>query len=329
MAEIFFKSMNRRRFIQTGLAAFGTLVTINAGCSPGLMKNDEKETRLALLADTHIPEDVENNYRGFYPYRNLEKVVPDLVSNSLDGVLIAGDLARLTGQPGDYANLRQLLNPVAEKMWGYMALGNHDNRENFLKVFYDIPRNKPDLKGKHVTVIKMASTRVIMLDSLLYTNKVPGLLDVTVIKMASTRVIMLDSLLYTNKVPGLLGKAQRQWLEDYLNKCEETPTILCFHHTLSDGDDALLDVPRLFSMIAPIRKVKAIVYGHSHVYGFSEFEGIHLINLPAMGYNFNDSEPVGWVEARLGSRGGDFVLHAVGGNQDRDGSVMKLNWRKG
>ncbi|MGB2865291.1 MAG: metallophosphoesterase [Sedimentisphaerales bacterium] len=301
MTEIFFRSMNRRSFIQTGLAAFGTLVTLNAGCSPGLMKTDEKETRLALLADTHTPEDVENNYRGFYPYRNLQKVVPDLVSNSPDGVLIAGDLARLTGQPGDYANLRKLLDPVAEKTPVFMALGNHDNRENFLKVFDDTPGDKPALKGKHVVVVKKASVRV----------------------------IMLDSLLYVNKVPGLLGKAQRQWLENYLKECDETPTILCFHHTLSDGDDALLDVPRLFRMIAPIRKVKAIVYGHSHAYGFSEFEGIHLINLPAVGYNFSDSEPVGWVEARLKSRGGDFVLHAVGGNKDRDGSVTKLAWRKG
>jgi 3',5'-cyclic AMP phosphodiesterase CpdA len=301
MTEIFFRSMNRRSFIQTGLAAFGTLVTLNAGCSPGLMKDDEKETRLALLADTHIPEDVENNYRGFYPYRNLQKVVPDIISVSPDGVIVAGDLARLTGQPGDYANLKELFDPVAEKTPVFMALGNHDNRENFLKVFDETPGDKPDLKGKHVVVVKKASVRM----------------------------IILDSLLYVNKVPGLLGKAQRQWLEDYLNKCDETPTILCFHHTLSDGDGDLLDVPRLFSMIAPIRKVKAIVYGHSHVYGFSEFEGIHLINLPAVGYNFNDSDAVGWVEARLKSRGGDFVLHAVGGNRDQDGSVTKLTWRKG
>ena len=301
MADIFFRSMNRRSFIQTGLAAFGTLVTFNTGCSPGLLKNGKEETRLAFLSDTHIAEDVENNYRGFYPYRNLEKVVPDLVSNSPDGVLIAGDLARLTGQPGDYANLRKLLNPVAEKTPVFMALGNHDNRENFLKVFDETPGDKPNLKGKHVVVVKKASTRV----------------------------IMLDSLLYTNKVPGLLGKAQRQWLEDFLKECDETPTILCFHHTLSDGDGDLLDVPRLFSMIAPIRKVKAIVYGHSHAYGFSEFEGIHLINLPAVGYNFSDNDPVGWVEARLRRRSGDFMLHAVGGNLDQDGSVTKLAWRKG
>lgn len=292
--------MNRRSFIRTGVAALGTLVTLNAGCSTALRK-EEKETRLALLGDTHIPEDVENNYRGFYPYQNLQKAIPEIISARPDGVVIAGDLARLTGEPGDYANLKKLISPVAEKTPVLMALGNHDNRTNFLKVFDEIPGDKQDIKGKHVVVVKKASARV----------------------------IMLDSLLYVNKVPGLLGKAQRQWLENYLMECDETPTILCFHHTLSDGDGDLLDVPRLFSMIAPIRKVKAIVYGHSHVYGFSEFEGIHLINLPAVGYNFSDSEPVGWVEARLRSRGGDFVLHTIGGNQDRDGSVTSLAWRKG
>ena len=301
MAEILFKSMNRRTFIQTGLAAFGTLITLNSGCSTGLMKKSEQQTHLALLADIHIPEDVENNYRGFYPYRNLRKIVPDLVSTSPEGVLIAGDLARLTGQPGDYANLKKLIEPVAEKTPVFMALGNHDNRTNFLKAFDQTPGEKPTVKGKYITIVEKAPVRL----------------------------IMLDSLLYTNKVPGLLGKAQRQWLENYLKESDQTPTILCFHHTLSDGDGDLLDVPRLYSMIAPIRKVKAIVYGHSHVYGYSEFEGIHLINLPAVGYNFNDSDPVGWVEARLTRRGGDFVLHAVAGNMDKDGSVTKLTWRKG
>jgi Icc protein len=301
MAEIFFKSMNRRTFIQTGLAAFGTLITLNSGCSTGLMKKPEQQTHLAFLADTHIPEDVENNYRGFYPYQNLQKVVPEIISASPDEVLIAGDLARLTGQPGDYANLKKLIEPVAEKTPVFMGLGNHDNRENFLKAFEETPGEKPAVKDKYITIIE----------------KTP------------VHLIMLDSLFYTNKAPGLLGKAQRQWLESYLKESDETPTILCFHHTLSDGDGDLLDVPRLFSMIAPIRKVKAIVYGHSHVYGYSEFDGIHLINLPAVGYNFSDSDPVGWVDAHIGSRGGDFMLHAIAGNMDKDGSVTKLTWRKG
>jgi len=291
--------MNRRSFIKTGLTAVGTLATMVTGCSPGLRKSEKKPARWALLADTHIPEDVNNNYRGFFPYQNLQKVIPDIVSASPDGVVIAGDLARLTGQLGDYANLKKLLNPIAEKRPVFMALGNHDNRDSFVKVFDEIPGDKQPVKGKHIVVV----------------NKLPA------------RLIILDSLFYVNKVPGLLGKAQRQWLENYLKECDDTPTILCFHHTLGDDDGDLLDVPRLFSIIKPIRKVKAIVYGHSHEYKFSEFEGIHLINLPAVGYNFSDAEPVGWVEANLTAKGGDFTLHAIAGSMNKDRSVTKLIWR--
>jgi len=291
--------MNRRGFIKTGLAAVGTLVTIGTGCSSGLKKNEKRPAQWAFLADTHIPEDVNNNYRGFFPYQNLQKVIPDIISASPDGVVIAGDLARLTGQLGDYANLKELLIPIAEKRPVFMALGNHDNRENFFKIFTKIPDVEPFVKDKHIIIVKRPPIRL----------------------------IILDSLLYVNKVPGLLGKAQRQWLENYLKECDDTPTILCFHHTLEDGDGDLLDVPRLFSIIKPIRKVKAILYGHSHAYGFYEFEGIHLINLPAVGYNFSDAEPVGWVQANLTAKGGDFTLHAIAGNKDKDGSVKKLTWR--
>jgi 3',5'-cyclic AMP phosphodiesterase CpdA len=301
MAEIFYKYMDRRNFIKTGLAALGTVVALNASCSTGLMKSrkEQKAVRWALLSDTHIPEDVDNNYRGFYPHQNMQKVVPDIISAIPDGIAITGDLARLSGKLGDYANLKKLLDPISEKRPVFLALGNHDNRDNFVKVFEKSPGEKQPVKGKHVVVA----------------NKPPA------------RLIIMDSLLYVNKVTGLLGKAQRQWLQNYLNECDDTPTILCFHHSLGDGDGDLLDLPRLYSAIKPIRKVKAIIYGHSHEYKFSEFEGIHLINLPAVGYNFNDAEPVGWIEASLTAKGGQFKLHAIAGNTSNDQTVTKLNWR--
>jgi 3',5'-cyclic AMP phosphodiesterase CpdA len=214
MAEIFYKSIDRRKFIKTGLAAIGTIVTLNTGCTTGIMKSwkEQKALRCALLSDTHIPEDVNNNFRGFYPYQNLQKVVPGIISALPDGIAITGDLARLSGKPGDYANLKKLLTPIAEKRPVFLALGNHDNRDNFLKVFETTPGEKQPVKDKHVVVA----------------DKPPA------------RLIILDSLLYVNKVPGLLGKAQRQWLVNYLSECDDTPTILCFHHTLEDGDGDLL-----------------------------------------------------------------------------------------
>jgi Icc protein len=299
MAELYCNSMNRRVFIKNGLGALVGLISVGTGNSFGSGKGRKEATRWAFLADTHIPEDVDDNYRGFYPYQNLQKAIPRILSVQPDGVAIAGDLARLEGKLGDYANLKALLNPVAEKTTVFMALGNHDNRDNFLRVFSKVPGERQSVGGKHVVVV----------------NKPP------------IRLIILDSLFYVNKAPGLLGRAQRRWLENYLRKCDDTPTILCFHHTLGDGDGDLLDVPRLFDLIKPIRKVKAILYGHSHEYSYSEFEGIHLINLPAMGYNFSDNEPLGWVEARLTAKGGDFTLHVVAGNKAKDGSIKKLAWR--
>ena len=291
--------MDRRSFITTSLGVVGAVFALGPMDSLGADAGAQKVARIALLSDTHIPADVQNNYRGFYPYQNLLKVVPDVASCSPDAVVITGDLARLTGELGDYANLKSLLDPLVEKTPVFMGLGNHDNRENFLKTFERTSGQKRPVSGKHVVVI----------------NKGP------------VRLIVLDSLLYTDKVQGLLGKAQRQWLENYLRESDNTPTILCFHHTLGDADGDLLDVLRLFDMIEPIQKVKAIVYGHSHVYAFSQLEGIHLINLPAVGYNFNDKGPVGWVETQLTSQGGDFTLHAVAGNTDADGRTTKLTWR--
>jgi len=299
MREISLRSMDRRSFIKTSLGTIGAVLALGPMDSLGADAGAQKAARFALLSDTHIPADVQNNYRGFYPYQNLLKVVPDVASCSPDAVVITGDLARLTGEPGDYANLKKLLGPLVEKTPVYMGLGNHDNRENFLKTFEQTAGQKPAVSGKHVVVI----------------NKGP------------VRLIILDSLLFTDKVPGLLGKAQRQWLENYLKESDNTPTILCFHHSLEDGDGDLLDVLRLFGMIEPMQKVKAVVYGHSHVYGFSKFKGIHLINLPAVGYNFNDTDAVGWVEAQLTSQGGDFTLRAAGGNTEADGRTTKLTWR--
>ncbi len=103
--------------------------------------------------------------------------------------------------------------------------------------------------------------------------------------------------------------------------------MLFVHHTLGDGDGELLDVQRLFELVRPQRKVKAIFYGHSHKYAFSQEEGIHLINIPAVGYNFSDEEPVGWVDAFFTPQGADLKLNAFGGNRAGDGKTKSLTWR--
>jgi hypothetical protein len=127
--------------------------------------------------------------------------------------------------------------------------------------------------------------------------------------------------------PGLLGKDQRTWLAQFLDTAAPLPTVLFMHHTPDDSDSALLDMPRLMDIIRGRTLVKAVVFGHSHRYAHLSWEGIQMINLPALGYNFNDSEPVGWVDAVFSAKGASLTLHAIGGNTERDGRTVVLTWR--
>lgn len=293
--------MNRRHFLKTAAALTGSVALLGSCRSLQRAKTtgDSRTARWAFLSDTHIPADIENNYRGFYPYRNLEKVVPQIVSDPPEGLIITGDLARLEGLPGDYANARTLLAPMIEQRPVCVGLGNHDDRGNFLEAFANAGTGKQAVRGKHVVVMDAGPVRL----------------------------IVLDSLLYTNKTPGLLGRDQRNWLTEYLQANSDKPALLFFHHTLTDGDGDLLDVPRLFEIVKAAPAVKGLIFGHSHVYSFAEQDGVQLINLPASGYNFNDAQPLGWVEALMTADGAEFRLHAVAGNTDLDGQTTTLRWR--
>jgi hypothetical protein len=69
------------------------------------------------------------------------------------------------------------------------------------------------------------------------------------------------------------------------------------------------------------------VYGHSHQYEHSEVAGIHLLNLPSTGYTIWAGAPVGWVDAKLTARGGEFTLHAIDGDRAMDGHTHRCLWR--
>jgi 3',5'-cyclic AMP phosphodiesterase CpdA len=310
MSDNFGCAVSRRRFLGISLATAGGVIALRPRRSSagnekeGDPKRDEspsstQRSRWAFLSDTHIAADVENNYRGFYPYRNLQKTFTQIASDLPEGMVVTGDIARLTGQMGDYENFKKLLIPLVGKRPIHVALGNHDDRNNFLDVFENPAGQRQAVKGKHVVTVDAGPARF----------------------------ILLDSLFSTNETMGLLGKAQRTWLQRHLQTSDDKPVILFFHHSLRDDDGDLQDLPRLFDIVKPVTKVKAIVYGHSHEYGFSDFEGIHLINLPAVAFNFNDDQPVGWVEAQFTNDGGTFLLHALGGNNKIDGRTERLSWR--
>jgi 3',5'-cyclic-AMP phosphodiesterase len=299
MPAIFYQHVNRRNFLANSskaFAAFAFCIQVKgfaaSASSPG------KEVHLALLSDTHTPADPLTEYRKFFPSENLRGIVSQVIEARPEGVIVNGDAARATGELADYEEFKRLLAPLAEQTPIYIGLGNHDNRENFLKVFDKLSGNRQPVTDKHVLVIEHPVSRF----------------------------ILLDSLFLVNKVAGLLGKAQRDWLSEYLEKSDGRATVLFVHHTLGEGDGDLLDIERLYRLIQPHKKVKAIFYGHSHEYAFSRQQGVHLVNIPAVGYNFKDSEPVGWVDARFRPDGADLTLKAFAGNLTGNGKSTSLDW---
>ncbi len=284
---------SRREFLITSAGA-ATLAQ-----SATQARAQAKRVRWAFFSDTHVAADRANTYRGFRPYDQLAKVAPAVAASGVEGAVIDGDLARLTGEPGDYQNLVQLLAPVSAKMPIAMALGNHDHRKNFHAAFAKQPGDAQKVGDRQVLAVPAGPVRL----------------------------LVLDSLMMPDFTPGLLGKEQRTWLERYLGASDDTPTLVFVHHTPGDNDGELLDAERLLRILKPSRKVKALIYGHSHRYRFDVVDGLHCINLPAVGYNFADSEPTGWTEVELSEEGADFKLHAIGGNLDGDGKTTSIQWR--
>jgi Icc protein len=293
MPGLFHEPLSRKGFL-TAVAGAGL------SALPGSLARAQAAdaVNIALLSDTHIPADAANEFRGFRPVANLKQIVPEVAASQPDVAIINGDAARLTGEKDDYLALKGLLAPIATQTPIYIGLGNHDDRANFFDVFTRDGTAPKLVKGKHVAVIER-----------------PGV-----------RILVLDSLLYVDRVAGLLGKSQRDWLAQFLASSDDRPHVLFVHHTLGDGDGDLLDVDRLFHILEPHRKVKAIFFGHSHVYSFDRRRHIHLVNLPAVGYNFADNQPVGWVQARFAAAGVALTLHAVGGMRDEDGVTTSIAW---
>jgi Icc protein len=288
--------LDRRHFLKTVLAAAGGITSF--GASPSFARDGKEPAHWAFLSDTHIAGDPDHTFRGFCPYQNLREIRNQIVASPPDGLVVTGDLARLKGHTEDYQNFRELVAPIAHERPIHLATGNHDDRDNFLHAFQKSSHPAWIVNGKQMLTVNAGPVRL----------------------------IVLDSLLFVDLPWGRLGNGQRAWLQTYLRACDDVPVVLMLHHPVI-GKDAIWDARSFLNIIKPMAKVKAIVYGHSHRFGFSQLEGIHLINVPATGFNAENDQPVGWVEARLAENEGIFTLHALEGNTRLNGHTTRLRWR--
>lgn len=288
--------LDRRDFLKKMMAVAGGLSAF--GSSRTVIARSKEPAHWALLSDTHIAANPDNKYRGFYPYQNLREITRQIISAPPEGVVVTGDVARLKGHAADYRNFRELIAPIARERPVHLATGNHDDRDNFLNAFQKSNHPAWIVNGKHMLTVNAGPVKL----------------------------IVLDSLLFVDLPWGRLGQGQRNWLRTYLNACDEIPVVLMLHHPVV-GPGAIWDADSFLEIVRPMAKVKAIVYGHSHRFEYSQLDGIHLINIPATGYNASYTQPVGWVDAHLGMDEGIFTLHALEGNTRLNGQTTRLRWR--
>jgi hypothetical protein len=287
-------------------AAMGSLAGIGLAATLGRASTSaEAPPWYALVSDTHIAADPKATNLKQTMAENLRATIVDILAqpSAPQGVVIDGDLALKNGQPGDYATLLGLLDPLRRAgIPIHMGLGNHDDRAHFRAALSAQPPVDATVLDRHVTVVQG-----------------PGV-----------RLVLLDSLDQTDVTPGVLGERQLGWLARTLDSEAETPTMLFVHHNLTVLKGGLSDTPALLAMIWPRRQVKAVIYGHSHQWMSARepIGQVHLVNLPAVAYAFHEQQPLGWVRCAVKADGVEMELRCIGGDPTKDRQRLDLAWRK-
>jgi 3',5'-cyclic AMP phosphodiesterase CpdA len=295
--------ISRRQFLAGSLAA-GAGLLLPGGVYAAAAAADPN--RWALLADTHIWERRDGLYRDVKPAENLAQARREILA--LDpppaAAIVAGDTAFLQGHPGDYAVLLDLVKPIRTAgVPVHLALGNHDDRDNFRKAIAGTePKTTPSpVDGKCVAVLETPRANWFLLDS-------------------------LDK---TGEPKGLLGDVQLQWLGKSLDARTDKPALVLAHHNPDRliNVHGLKDTARLFDVLVPRRHVKAYFYGHTHRWQIGRESKIHLVNVPTTAWLFEPGEPRGLLTAQIRPDGATITLHSLDHRHAKHGQKVELPWR--
>ena len=298
------ESISRRSFLSASALALGGWVLLPA---TGRAEGSVDPNRFVLISDTHVCGDRNAREHDCNPDETIQQAVKDILELAPvpAGVIFAGDCVYLHGEKADYEALNEYLQPLRRAgIPLLLAMGNHDNRENFQSVF-------PDAAILHGATLKDRKAAVI--------------------ETEHADWYLLDSLKKTHETPGEFGEEQLAWLAATLDKTPSKPALLVAHHYPkgTEKDNGLLDSEAFLKIIAPRKQVKCYFFGHSHAWSLKQGEdGLHLINLPANAWLFNEAKPRGFVDAQLQDGNCTLVLHCLNRSDKRHGEKHTLDWRK-
>ncbi|MBL9115319.1 MAG: metallophosphoesterase [Verrucomicrobiaceae bacterium] len=298
-------TVSRRQFLQqAGLATFSAALGAHAQAA-------NRSELWYLLSDTHIDADSSKTNKDNNMAANLDQVVAAIKkaqeAERTFGLIINGDLAFNDGQPGDYNTFVAHVQPLRDAgIDVHVTMGNHDDRENFKKGCMDLLHlRKSPLDHHHC-----------------------GILTSAIVNW-----VLLDSLETVDQTPGLLGDAQLGWLDRTLRDLPNKPTLIVSHHDLQgplvEGKKAtgLKDTEALIKVIEQHSKVQAYIHGHTHRWEVkTRNSGLHVINVPAIGYAHNPVQPTGYLTARVTDKGISIQLQALDSKHSAHLQKHDLEW---
>lgn len=206
---------------------------------------------IAQITDIHLGFEPDNPAE--FNRQRLDRILAKLatISPAPDLLICSGDLT----DKGDEASYRQLKDALAGlSCETYLCVGNHDDRDNFLKHFPSTPSSDGFV---HYAVDK-----------------------------GEFVLVVLDTL-----EPGQHGGAfcddRAAWLENTLNLHADRPIIIVLHHPpvhhgieWMDADPDADWIKRLARVLRDRCNIKAMLAGHVHRSFTTSFEG-HVLSVTA------------------------------------------------
>jgi 3',5'-cyclic AMP phosphodiesterase CpdA len=208
------------------------------------------------VSDLHLVAPGERLW-GFDPLERLDACLADIVAHHQDAAFcaISGDLAE-RGEIAAYEVLKDRLSRFP--LTTYLALGNHDDRKNYFRVFGDRPR---DDRG----FVQQAAVH------------------------EGFSVLTLDTLKGPPSSAGVYGEDRRAWLSNQLDRIGDQPVIIFMHHPPFDIGHDLMDRIKLedgdgFHRLLSGRNIKHIFFGHAHRPMAGQWRGISFAAVPSLAH---------------------------------------------
>jgi Icc protein len=291
--------ITRRQFIQRSLAFGGTAIM----APHALAAADRKgagldQSRVALLADTHISADSSQRYPGTkwpgtpvkeedHEWVNMADCLTEAAKSVLAlnprpaHLIVNGDCALSNGKESEYKEFLRLVEPIrAAGITVHVTIGNHDNRENLWKL---LPFLKREQMGVQAGVIELPHANLVLLDS---------------------------------GKRGVLGEEQLDWLAKELDQRADKPALVFGHFNPYPNrgirpNKGMRDGASLLKLLAERKHARGYFYGHTHEWQYDQRDHLHLINQPAVSYYFGKGHAHGWVDMKLSETTAELELQCI------------------